>query len=70
MNCPKREYLTLLESMIASNSDIIGSTLWKLEPTNLCNQLYNVMYTDWLRFRIFCHRRCEECQIVEDKLNE
>ncbi len=68
MKCPKKEYLSILEKMIEHDSGIVGGTLHKVEQVTIWHEIYNVIYTDWLRLRIMCHRRCRECKIVEDKL--
>ncbi len=54
-----------LQAKQMGEEDVMGSTVWYsgLPPTGWWDALKNVLYTDYLRLRIYFHSQCKSCNI-------
>jgi hypothetical protein len=63
--CPIKEFAELLQKQqqSADNNEIIGSTLQVHSENNIWANAKNLLFTDWLRLKIYFHNRskCPSC---------
>ena len=63
MNCPIRHFQMLIDEEYRRN-DIVGSTVHYYEGNDICSQIMNQLYTNWLLIKIRHHRHnggCQDC---------
>jgi hypothetical protein len=58
--CPRKEFYDLLKQQ---NDEIQGSSLKIYSENNVISHIKNVIFTDWLRLKIYFHSRskCSTC---------
>jgi hypothetical protein len=60
--CPRKEFNDLLQKC-NKNDEFMGSTLKIHSENNIMNNIKNLLYTDWIRIKIFFHNqsKCSNC---------